>query len=101
MRHAPTPTEELFWRALTRADLSVAFKRQVPVGLFIVDFLAPSVRLVVEVDGGCHSERRGADAQRDRKLRALGYRVVRVDAELVVRDPEGAVQRVRRALGIG
>jgi very-short-patch-repair endonuclease len=92
MLHAPTASEELLWRALTRADLGVAFKRQVPIHRFIVDFLAPSVRLVVEVDGGYHSERRGADARRDRKLRALGYRVVRVDAELVVCDPEAVVQ---------
>ena len=57
------------------------------------------MRLVVEVDGGYHGERRGADAWRDRKLRALGYRVARVEAELVMRDPQAAIERVRTTLG--
>ena len=100
MLHAPTPSEELLWRALTRAELGVAFKRQVPIHRFIVDFLAPSVRLIVEVDGGYHGRRRCADAQRDRKLHALGYRVVRLEAELVMRDPQAALERVRGALHI-
>jgi very-short-patch-repair endonuclease len=87
-----------FWRALSAGDLGVAFKRQVPIGRFIADFLAPSVRLVVEVDGGYQSEPPGADARRDRKLRALGYRVVRVEAELVMQDVARAIETVRVAL---
>ena len=48
---------------------------------FIVDFLALSARLVVEVDGGYHAQRGRADARRDEKLRRAGYRVLRVRAE--------------------
>lgn len=66
---------------------------------FIVDFLAPAVRLVVEVDGGYHSQRVAADARRTRVLEQLGYRVVRVEAELVRRNLAEAVERVRRAVG--
>jgi crossover junction endodeoxyribonuclease RuvC len=80
----------------------VRFRRQVVIGSsFIADFTAPAARLVVEVDGGYHAERRAADARRDRKLRRLGWRVVRLDAELVVERLPEAVARIRAALGHG
>ena len=60
--------------------------QQVPLaGQYIVDFCAPRARLVNEVDGECHAERRCADARRDAALRALGYRVLRILA--VSRSP--------------
>ena len=65
---------------------------------FIADFYAPSARLIVEVDGGYHAGRVAADARRDRKLIRAGYRVVRLPAELVMRDLPAAVLAVRRAL---
>lgn len=61
MRVAPTTTE-----ALRGSRLGVAFRRQVVLGEFIADFIAPSVRLVVEVDGACHAHRARADAGQDR-----------------------------------
>jgi len=57
----------------------------------MADLLAPEVRLVVEVDGGVHDGRRRADERRDRALERAGYRVVRVQAELVMRDLAAAV----------
>jgi very-short-patch-repair endonuclease len=67
----------------------------VPVlGRFIADFLAPEVRLVVEVDGLYHTSRSGHDARRDRALVRAGYHVLRLDAELVMADLGAAVARV-------
>jgi len=98
-RLSPTRSEALLWRNLVNGKLGVAFRRQAVVGnRFIVDFLVPSVRLVVEVDGGYHRERRRADARRDEKLRSLGYRVLRLEAELVERELERAVELVRLEL---
>jgi very-short-patch-repair endonuclease len=58
-------------RRHTSSD-GVAFKRQVPLGeRYIADFFAPSVALVVEVDGGVHRCSRAADRRRDEKLRRL------------------------------
>jgi very-short-patch-repair endonuclease len=95
MRHAPTASEERLFEALRGGRLGVAFRRQVPVlGRFIVDLLAAEVRLVVEVDGGYHAQRARADARRDRALGRAGYRVLRVEAELVMGDLEAAVARV-------
>lgn len=98
MRLALTDTEEMLWRELRGGRLGVAFRRQVPVGRYVMDFLAPSVKLVVEVDGGYHAARRAADARRARYLARLGYRVVRVEAEVVRADVAEAVARVREAI---
>ena len=99
MLHAPTPSEEALWQALRGGVRGVAFKRQVVLGgRYIVDFLAPSVGLVVEVDGGCHRQSRAADRRRDTKLARLGYRVVRVEAGLVMRSVQAVVQLLRQAL---
>ena len=77
LRQAPTESEARLWRALRASQLGVPFRRQVVLLGFIVDFFAPSERLVVEVDGGYHVQRRRADQSRDRKLLRAGYRVLR------------------------
>jgi very-short-patch-repair endonuclease len=98
-RAAPTESEARLWSALSAGQVGVSFRRQVPVGnCFIVDFLAPRARLVVEVDGGYHARRRGADLRRDAKLRRLGYRVLRLPAALVMEDLQAAVACLRAAL---
>ena len=92
MRHAPTASEARLFEALRGSRLGVAFRRQVPVlGRFIADLLAPELLLIVEVDGAYHSRRRELDARRERALVRGGYRVLRVDAELVMRDLSAAV----------
>ncbi|MGC4063441.1 MAG: DUF559 domain-containing protein [Polyangiaceae bacterium] len=98
MREHPTTSEAALWRELRARRLGVAFRRQVPVGRYIADFVAPSVKLIVEVDGGYHSRRTTADAHRDRDLRRLGYSVLHLDAALVLRQLSVAVEAVRAAV---
>ena len=98
LRSAPTWSEQLLWARLSGSQLGVGFRRQLVIGPYIVDFAAPAVRLVVEVEGGYHAERGRADARRDRALGGLGWRVLRVQAELVERDIEVAVERIAGAL---
>jgi len=95
-----TPSEARLWEALRGSKLGVAFRRQVPIGHYIVDFLAPSARLIVEVDGGYHAERASADARRDRALERAGYRVVRVSAERVMREFGAVVAEIRAVLQV-
>ena len=79
--------------------MGVVFRRQVPLlGRFIADFFAPAQRLVIEVDGAYHGERARADARRDSALERAGYRVLRLDASLVVSNIETALERIRSAL---
>jgi very-short-patch-repair endonuclease len=95
MRNAPTTSEARLFEALRARRLGVTFRRQVTVlGRFIVDLLAPEVRLVVEVDGLYHTQRHAADARRDRALLRAGFRVLRLDADVVMRDVDAAVARV-------
>ena len=97
-RRVVTPSEARLWSALSARKLGVQFRREVPLaGRYIVDFCAPSVRLVVEADGSCHAKRRLADARRDAMLGALGYRVLRIEAALVMADLQAAVALVRAA----
>ena len=99
LKHNSTETEAALWRHISGKQLGVAFKRQVPIGSkYIADFLAPSVKVVVEVDGGVHALRRSRDARRDRNLARLGYRVVRVPAELVRGNVAEAVSQIVAAL---
>ncbi len=99
MRHAPTASEARLFEALRGRRLGVTFRRQVPLlGRFIVDLYASEVKLIVEIDGGYHAEREAKDAHRERALERAGYTVVRLDAELVMRDVEAAVARVAAAV---
>jgi very-short-patch-repair endonuclease len=99
LRGSLNEPQRLLWRAVAAGRLGVYFRREVVLlGRFIVDMLAPSIRLVVEVDGRCHESRRGADARRDRALARAGYHVLRVEAQVVVRELPVAVARVREAV---
>ena len=101
MRHNLTETEQILWRRISCKQLGVAFRRQVPVGgKYIADFLAPASRLIVEVDDRTHELKRTADARRDRNLARLGYRVLRLQAELVRRNTNEAIGHIIAALSV-
>ncbi|MBX3185014.1 MAG: DUF559 domain-containing protein [Polyangiaceae bacterium] len=99
MRHDPSPPEAILWAALVSRKLDgVAFRRQVTIAGYICDFVAAKCKLIVEVDGAHHQRQRAADTRRDRKLQRLGYRVLRIEAQLVMRRLPEALERVREAL---
>jgi adenine-specific DNA-methyltransferase len=70
----------------------------VVIGRFIADFVAPAARIVVEIDGGYHAQRRSADARRDRKLQRMGYRVIRLQDADVRHQLPVALAVIRQAL---
>jgi very-short-patch-repair endonuclease len=98
MRLHPTASEQVLFEALRGRRLGAAFRRQVPVGQFIADLVAPKARLIIELDGGYHAGRVAADARRDAVLQRLGFRVLHLDADRVMRDLEGALAEIRAAL---
>ena len=98
MRACPSTPEQALWVAIRSGQLGTPFRRQYPIGGFVADFAAPQAKLVVEVDGRGHEHRRAADARRDRKLARLGYRVLRLEAQLVLKQLPVALARVREAL---
>ena len=95
LRHNATPSERLLWRELSaRKFLGIRFNRQVPTGPFICDFVARSLKLVVEVDGGQYGWQSGEDAARTRYLESQGYRVIRFWNSDVLERLEGVVAEI-------
>src|SRR5512133_265479 len=101
MRRASTPSEQALWQAIRGRTLGVQFRRQVPIGgMFIGDFVASELKLVVEVDGSSHGGREAADSRRDAKLGRLGYFVLRLPAEVVEHQLAVAVERIREVVAL-
>ncbi|QPC44402.1 endonuclease domain-containing protein [Kaustia mangrovi] len=93
-----TDAERKLWRALrSRQFQAVKFRRQVPVGPYIADFLAYDHRLIIEVDGGQHAENR-RDMAREKCLSANGFRVLRLWNNDVLGNLDGALTVIAEAL---
>ena len=83
-RKEPTPSEQLLWQALRNRQVDGRkFRRQQPIGPFVVDFFCGAERLIVEVDGPIHEQQRQQDEQRQELLESLGLRFLRVSANEV------------------
>jgi len=96
LRHQATHAETRLWRAIRDDALGTRFRRQHPVGNFIVDFACTEARLVIELDGGQHGGER--DAARDAELRAAGWRVVRYWNNEVMENLDGVLADLRSRL---
>jgi very-short-patch-repair endonuclease len=98
LRLHATKAESLLWYELRELrNLGLKFRRQAPIGPYIVDFLCPSVRLIVEVDGDLHETAAGKrhDANRDSYLKSLGYTVRRIDEPDVMHSAWHVAQAVK------
>ena len=91
-----TDAEQAMWRLLREVAAGARWRRQVPVRHFIADFASHRAKLVVEVDGGQHSEE--ADAERTALIEGEGYRVLRFWNNEVLGNPDGCAQVLLAAL---
>jgi very-short-patch-repair endonuclease len=95
----PTPAEAKLWAFLRRGQLGgVTFRRQHAIGRYVVDFCAPKLKLIVELDGSPHLRVAEQDAARTRELEAKGYRVLRFWNSQVATDMEGVSRALLDAL---
>ncbi|ABX04602.1 MAG TPA: endonuclease domain-containing protein [Herpetosiphon sp.] len=95
-RKVATPSEALLWEAIRGRKLDGRkFRRQHPIGSFIVDFICIEEMLIVEVDGAIHSDQYEADAERQALLECLGYRVLRLTADSVEHDLPNALAAIQ------
>jgi len=93
-----TDAEHRLWQGLRRRFVEGhRFRRQVPLGPYIVDFCCLQLGLVIEADGSQHSESK-KDEQRDAWLDAQGYRVLRVWNVDVVENFEGVMEKILQAV---
>ncbi len=97
MRREPTAAEYRLWLLLRSSRLGgLKFRRQVPMGAFIADFVCHECNLVVEVDGGQHGG--GHDAGRDHWFNTAGYRVLRFWNNDVLQNPNGVMDVILLAI---
>jgi very-short-patch-repair endonuclease len=99
LRKNMTPAETLLWWRLRRNAEGWKFRRQPPIGPFVVDFGCMEVRLAIEVDGATHStaEEIAYDERRTQYLESLGWRVVRFWNWEITRNLGGVVETIRNA----
>lgn len=93
--------ERILWMLLRdRRFAGFKFRRQAPIGDYVVDFVCYSAKLVLELDGAQHaaSEQAAFDAKRTRDLEAAGFRVARIWCADLFRDREGAMETIWNAL---
>ena len=95
MRENPTVAEDILWQRLRRKQVGgFHFRRQHPIGRFIVDFYSAKARLVIEVDGEIHdmSEQAEYDAARQGFLEKLGLKVLRFENAQVLRETNAVIE---------
>lgn len=98
-RKEPTPGEKILWGSLRGKKLDgIKFRRQQPIGYFVVDFYSSLYRLVVEVDGPIHESQKEADAARQEILEILGLTVLRIKTEIVETNLAIAFTRIRQSI---
>ncbi|GAB5442995.1 MAG: hypothetical protein Fues2KO_33440 [Fuerstiella sp.] len=100
LRHEQTKTESLLWAVLrARQVCDLKFRRQHPIGPYIVDFACESKRLVVEVDGDYHDLVPPRYLKRQTFIESNGWKVLRVSAEDVEADPSTVAMLIASAVG--
>ena len=90
LRRRMTEAAKRLWQVLrSRQTQRYRFRRQVPIGRFVADFVCHAARLIVEIDGGQHDLSQTEEANRTRFLESEGYRVLRFWNNEVLGTPEG------------
>jgi len=101
MRKNMTEAEVKLWVHLQKKQIAgIQFFRQRPIGNYIVDFYAPDVKLVIEVDGGQHYENEGLeyDEIRDAYLKGHGLNVLRFSNLDVLQNINGVIERITEVI---
>jgi len=99
LRSNLTDAEKLLWRHLRRKQIAgIKFRRQHPVGRYVVDFTCLQKRLAIEVDGGQHAEMQPHDRQRDAYLAKQGFRAMRFWNNEVLGNIDGVMEQIWNAL---
>jgi very-short-patch-repair endonuclease len=102
LRSNQTEVEKRLWYHLrAHRFMGQKFRRQKPMGRYIVDFVCVERRLIIELDGGQHAEQARYDRQRDAWLCSQGYTVLHFWNNEVMQQLEGVLEQIRNALSPG
>jgi len=101
LRQQNTELEQLLWTALRNGQIGgMKFRRQHPIGPYVVDFYCRSAELVVEVDGMSHDDKAAQDTERSKYLEAQGLRILRVLNRDVMDDLDAVSREIARLGGV-
>jgi len=99
LRQEHTPAETVLWRCLRNRQVdSLKFRRQFPVGKFIVDFCCIEKMLVIEIDGGSHVDKEEYDQKRTNFLEGQGFHVIRFSNRMVYDQLDAVIEEIRLAI---
>ena len=99
LRRNPTDVERLLWQKLRFWQVDdYKFRRQQPLGNYIVDFVCLQKRLIVELDGGQHADKANYDTQRDAWLRDQGFSILRFWNNDVLNNIDGVMELIVKSL---
>ena len=100
LRKTSTDAERVLWSQLREKQLDgKRFRRQRPIGQYIVDFVCLERRLIIELDGGQHQGSSAYDTARTSELNNLGFSVIRFWNNEVLGEMDGVKEAIPRALG--
>ncbi len=103
LRKSGTPAEEKLWQILrNRKVTNLKFRRQHPIGYFIVDFYCDEKKLIIEIDGSIHDvvENKEYDLNRQEELTAAGYKIIRFRNEKVLKNIEEVIERIKDEVSV-
>jgi very-short-patch-repair endonuclease len=98
LRSGMTDAERRLWSRLRLEQLGVKFRRQHPLGPYVLDFACLLPRLAIELDGSQHFEQIAYDERRDRWLKSNGFRVLRFASNEVLSNSDGVLTSILVAL---
>ena len=101
LRQGETQAEQIIWSWLRAKKLNgVKFRRQQPIGIYIVDFVSFEKKLIIEIDGGQHSfeENKVNDEVRTQWLESQGFRIIRFWNNEVFSNLEGVIAQIKEVL---
>jgi leucyl-tRNA synthetase len=98
LRNNATPEENILWQHLRSSKLGFKFRRQHSIGDFIVDFCCPFKKLIIEIDGGQHLNKKECDKERSNYLESFGFKIVRFWNEEVNKDMDKVIEKIRKEL---
>jgi len=99
LRNQATDTERHLWRFLRNRQIAgFRFRRQVPIGSYVVDFACIEAGLVIELDGGQHLEHASYDDRRNQQIEERGFRVLRFWDNQVFQETQAVLETILNAL---
>ena len=98
LRNEATPAERKLWAYIRNEQLGVKFRRQHAIGNYVPDFVCVKKKLIIELDGGQHTEQAEYDNERTKFLESQGYKVIRFWNKDVMNDINGIIRNIQFSL---